>query len=772
MMATGGAPTVSTLLAATTGMIYQGSARHPVREIIVHCSDTLPSWMDGRDIADQVKEIRRWHVEERGWKDIGYHWIIGRYSVEAAATTSVSLDGWSIETATPAAMIGANLPVSRNGFNALGQPVTVIDNVIVKDRVRLPYPNQTTLTANKVALSEFVYAGELLDGIANMSARPAPLPVAAWVSLDRVICKTGVYTAKLAVAHAHARSGKPVAAVKFIASDGTNTVEVLVSNMSSLLCAVSGFTIPHFAADLNLSGLIAGATITIDAIIYPWVGAAFQLSVNGDPYPSSNLTTLRILNDRLNTFGTAYAYVDPVNGTASGVASSTPASAAASPFLTYAQAGAAIRAFNNANFGRNYADGGVIRLIEGLNPTVASGRTNMPTLMWPVTIEAADPSKKLTTFLGNTTGDATSNSFPAFTTFKGISPRRGPDNAQTNQGVQAFSNGAGAQNYNFLMSFEDCDFNGADHGQTNSFIYIAGLVMFVNCTETGGGCGQAGRTGLINKATRSIGCKGTGFLHTDTNWGALGCDGIGTVTNHEAYTARVAGQGCLIGWSALRATSDGSRCFSLSATTGPKGVALIGCILEQRHGLTSAAAYFSADGSVTPQQNVLFMCCTVIGARTNWLYQDDGSATVYKSGYMRFVVQEFRNTKTDVFNHPVSGLSGERFGNWSACYNVGHSYNYARRGASDASAPGVGNWLGENLGVGDRYGSGSVPLNPAWLNDQSTYGGAAGNGDYTPGAGSDLTLIPAGMTPYPVDLYGRAVPVNGTARVGALQMAA
>ncbi|MBM3604288.1 MAG: hypothetical protein FJX25_05900 [Alphaproteobacteria bacterium] len=62
---------------ATSAMIYQGSARHPVREIIVHCAATRPDWMAGRPIAEKVAEIRRWHLAN-GWRDIGYHWIIDR----------------------------------------------------------------------------------------------------------------------------------------------------------------------------------------------------------------------------------------------------------------------------------------------------------------------------------------------------------------------------------------------------------------------------------------------------------------------------------------------------------------------------------------------------------------------------------------------------------------------------------------------------------------------------------------------------------------------
>ncbi|WP_322893458.1 MULTISPECIES: peptidoglycan-binding protein [unclassified Yoonia] len=59
-------------------VIYQGKARHVVDEIIMHCSATRPLWMSDRTFAERFAEIRRWHVKERGWRDIGYHWLIDR----------------------------------------------------------------------------------------------------------------------------------------------------------------------------------------------------------------------------------------------------------------------------------------------------------------------------------------------------------------------------------------------------------------------------------------------------------------------------------------------------------------------------------------------------------------------------------------------------------------------------------------------------------------------------------------------------------------------
>jgi N-acetyl-anhydromuramyl-L-alanine amidase AmpD len=58
--------------------IFQGSARYPVREIAVHCTATQPAFMHNSRTSERVAEVRRWHVEDRGWKDVGYHYLIDR----------------------------------------------------------------------------------------------------------------------------------------------------------------------------------------------------------------------------------------------------------------------------------------------------------------------------------------------------------------------------------------------------------------------------------------------------------------------------------------------------------------------------------------------------------------------------------------------------------------------------------------------------------------------------------------------------------------------
>lgn len=43
-----------------------------INQIVVHCAATKPS------MNVDAQTIRRWHVEENGWRDIGYHYVIKR----------------------------------------------------------------------------------------------------------------------------------------------------------------------------------------------------------------------------------------------------------------------------------------------------------------------------------------------------------------------------------------------------------------------------------------------------------------------------------------------------------------------------------------------------------------------------------------------------------------------------------------------------------------------------------------------------------------------
>lgn len=69
-----------------------------INEIIVHCSDTE----SGK--AFTAADIRRWHVEGNGWKDIGYHYVI-------------RLDG-TIEAGRPLEQVGAHC--SGRNANSIG----------------------------------------------------------------------------------------------------------------------------------------------------------------------------------------------------------------------------------------------------------------------------------------------------------------------------------------------------------------------------------------------------------------------------------------------------------------------------------------------------------------------------------------------------------------------------------------------------------------------------------------------------------------------------
>jgi len=73
----------------------------PLNEIIVHCTATPPQWMEGQPTSAKAAEVRKWHVQDRGWKDTGYHYLIDR-------------DGTTVE-ARPLDQIGAHTKGHNTG---------------------------------------------------------------------------------------------------------------------------------------------------------------------------------------------------------------------------------------------------------------------------------------------------------------------------------------------------------------------------------------------------------------------------------------------------------------------------------------------------------------------------------------------------------------------------------------------------------------------------------------------------------------------------------
>jgi N-acetylmuramoyl-L-alanine amidase len=78
---------------------------------VVHCAATTPGWYEGKSSAEKVAEIKRWHTDPkpqgRGWRNIGYHFIIDRDGTIVA--------GAPLGNARPMEQIGAHVRGKNRG---------------------------------------------------------------------------------------------------------------------------------------------------------------------------------------------------------------------------------------------------------------------------------------------------------------------------------------------------------------------------------------------------------------------------------------------------------------------------------------------------------------------------------------------------------------------------------------------------------------------------------------------------------------------------------
>lgn len=124
--------------------------RH-INEIIIHCSATP----EGRDYT--VADIDRWH-KARGWRGIGYHYVIYR-------------DG-SVHAGRPVEQIGAHC----TGHNANSIGICYIGGVAADGKT----PKDTRTLAQRIALRELVeelrakYPGATVHGHREFAPKACP----------------------------------------------------------------------------------------------------------------------------------------------------------------------------------------------------------------------------------------------------------------------------------------------------------------------------------------------------------------------------------------------------------------------------------------------------------------------------------------------------------------------------------------------------------------------------------------------------------------------
>jgi hypothetical protein len=189
-------------------------------------------------------------------------------------------------------------------------------------------------------------------------------------------------------------------------------------------------------------------------------------------------------------------------------------------------------------------------------------------------------------------------------------------------------------------------------------------------------------------------------------------------------------------------------------------------VFEQYGGTSNPTFAVNADGDTTAIENANDIANTVVGSRTNWMYQDTGTSLVAKSGRSRLSIYREWNCKSDVANTESATI-----GNWSEIYHVGHYGNAYIRGSNGDDTAGRGSWLGEVLPPNSVTGSDASPLTMNFVDDESNDGGGTGDGDYTPGATNDLPTYSSDLRPFPTDQLGQDLPTDGTAVAGAIQLA-
>ncbi len=656
---------------------------------------------------------------------------------------SIAADGWQMTAAsalpTGPVLDSAVFDVVRAGFNSTGGATTYTDQMYVTKRIREPYPNQASLTADKAACSDFIYEDDAVIGMTNNSTLVSPKPIAKWVMLDRDVVGNSI-TPEIVAFH---RDG--VAYVEFRATDGTDTVYAGTSTSEVLGASYDQFAVVGYKATLDITSLAAGR-ITVHAKVWPRIGVTASVLDSADKSERREFSARYYRKDTTLAASPYYVYVNNSTGNdTTGAVSTTAATAEASPVLTIAGALQRINAVVGA------VDGCIIRFMAGTHTLTSPAATRTQNIA-AVTV-TRDPNAARSAVILQW-GTASFN------------PRlSGSLNATTNTGCIRWqdvtmdrtgtSNMPGDSGKRIEIQVKECVWDNNSHGASmfnlsdvwwHGTEHIAQDSTASQPTANGAHMIWRGCSGNLNNATIDAYC-------------VVGCSfqSPGRVNNGDIRTF----EGNVRAFNRFNVTGTAGTYFTINFSTNnlTEGAAFVQNLIEVTSATGQTMVAMSADSANCDTKHMIVAHNTVTGftaaGRSNLFYND--TVADPRTHTLHRVVGNIHvqlNTKHDVFMS-----DGTRVNGWSYLYAVGCEGEFSQ--FEDA-----GTFEQEYAGKNADIGTSSVTRNdPLFTNYQGTIDGVtggAGGGTYTLTGGSPAAgIVPRRFISH--DIAGTARPATNDA---------
>jgi len=665
--------------------------------------------------------------------------------VNSSPIASIASSGWQADTpSTPSISSPLPLSLSRQGYDGSGNTTTISDTVYVTTRVRLPYPNQASLTASTVALSDYVYSTDTAPGVVNNSAEASPKAVANFATLDqKVVGNTiGGSVVPIEVVAFH-RNG--IADVRYLISDGTTTITVNVptisksTNYSTDQGVVQAYILPA----TDISALANSAVITVNAEVYPRVGSSASILRSADSAVAREFSPRYFFKDTAKAAAPPYVCVNATTGvdvavlasgaTSGGVVkvSTNPATACANPFATLASTTGAARALQSATMLTGGVTSGAIIRIQGSvpNSTAWTTGTYQNTNGGSLTIEA-DPADSTAVVTA-----PVANNRQLYLLYRNIKLSRTTTGASPS------------------LRAENVQIDNA--GQTTAMVSTSIAANGLTITNAAGNILGAS-TAYEDRLLRGLSVSGTaptaieGYLVLGSNFqnGAS----LGDVSARPA-------NGGITAFNRFQRVANQLMGFGQSYNL--TGYAFVSNLSEYVGSAATDTNRFGGDSGIGNVTNLIVAYNTFTGFneyhRHNWAYVDGTLASgaqsrVHKLWLVRQNIFTQVNMKGDVFvatnnnGTPDPTNAPNATGNWSQRYGVGWAYNWSQYVAADGGVVGQGAVFSQDYaGRGSIYGtSNTVRNDPLWTdyrgttNTGSTGVAGPGGGTYTLQAGSPV----------------------------------